>query len=137
MNMGADDQSTPPGGEPSKFGSLAQSIGARNLIIIIIAMPFFFLVAVMGVIAIFGNPNDRSEDARANEAATIDTTPAAQTGAITYAAGAAPGAIALDGDRLAVRIDSPDGVTVVVYDLAKSEVVARIPLVAEEETPSQ
>lgn len=134
---GPENQPTQDVEGPSKFGSLAGAIGAKNLIIIIIAMPFVFLVAVLGIIALFGNPNDVSgrkpaanDYEAASENAANDT--AALIGdAVDYPAGAAPGAIALDGDRLAVRIDGPDGVEVVVYDLAKGEIIARVPFTPE------
>ncbi|WP_425410263.1 hypothetical protein [Hyphococcus sp.] len=125
-----NDYAPSPGAEPSKFGSLAHSIGARNLILIIIAMPFFFLVAVMGVIAVFGAP----QKAAGGETIAGET-PAVSADALSYPAGAAPGAIALDGDRLAVRIDGPDGVTVIVYDLEKGEVIARVQLTAQAQAP--
>jgi hypothetical protein len=118
----------------SGVGGIAHSIGARNLWIIILTMPAVFLAAVAAIIAIFGKPGD--ETAEEIPAAVAEAAPAASeipaVEAISVPAGAAPGAIALDGDRLAVRIDGPDGTVVVVYDLARGEVVARVPFTAEE-----
>lgn len=134
-------QAVPPASGPpaSGVGGLAQSIGARNLWIIILAMPAVFLVVVAAIIAVFGKPGaaDRGAKGAETEAPAIEDV-AEQTpvellpSTIEAPAGAVPGAIALDGDRLAVRLDGPDGVVVVVYDLAKGEVVARVPIRASD-----
>lgn len=139
-DSGNHDQAPPAAAPPEAgFGGLAQAIGTRNLWIIILTMPAVFLVAVAAIIAVFGRPGADSEAIRD---AAAQTPPAAETAAvaapaplpeaISVPAGAAPGAIALDGDRLAVRLDGPDGVEVVVYDLAKGEVVARVPFKADD-----
>ena len=111
------------------FGDLAQSIGTRNLWIIILAMPAVFLVIVAAIIAIFGGAEEEEADIAA-PAVVEDravTAPSAASAPIALGAGEAAGAIALDGDRLAVRVDGPDGVVVVVYDIAQGEEIARIP----------
>ncbi|MHA7872215.1 MAG: hypothetical protein ACX939_07695, partial [Hyphococcus sp.] len=132
--------------------SVANMIGTRNLLIIIVTMPFVFLVVVMAIIAVFGRPaGDAAGDDRsavistpAAAAPTADNAqrvvlpiPAASTdaadavqGAIALPAGAEAGAISLDGDRLAVRIESEDGAMIVIYDLAQNAVVQTVPLVA-------
>jgi hypothetical protein len=139
---GTEGQESTGAEGPAKFGSLAGAIGAKNLIIIIIAMPFVFLVAVLGIIALFGKPNEVSEAGAAGDGSVsnVEHTPLEATSVnadmIRYPVGAAPGAISLDGDRLAVRIDGPDGVEVVIYDLTKGEVIARIALKAETGAPS-
>ncbi|WDI32519.1 hypothetical protein PUV54_04835 [Hyphococcus flavus] len=139
MENNAETPEAPTEQGPSQFGSLAGAIGAKNLIIIIIAMPFVFLVVVMGIIAAFGNPNASDSD-RAAQVVPVST--AADTGAqeldetvISYPAGMTPGAMAMDGDRLAIRLDGSDGAVVVVYDLAESKVIARIPFSAEPDEP--
>ncbi|PQA88526.1 hypothetical protein [Hyphococcus luteus] len=117
------------------FGGLAQSIGARNLWIVILAMPAVFLVVVAAIIAVFGKPRGaEGTQTEAPAAESVAATPVSQPlpAGIAIPAGAAPGAIALDGDRLAVRLDGPDGAEVVIYDLAKSEVVARVPFKRED-----
>jgi hypothetical protein len=115
------------------FAGLANSIGTRNLWIIILAMPAVFLVIVAAIIAVFGRPG--ADKTPAEAAAPAEETVAAPEPevlpeGIAVPEGAAPGAIALDGDRLAVRLDGPDGVEIVVYDLAKGEIVARVPFYA-------
>ncbi len=131
-------------------GSLAGMIGTKNLLIAIVTMPFVFLVVVMTIIAIFGSPGkDRAAQA-APQTATRTETPAATleqpslagqqavipieasagafSSAISVPEGARAGAISLDGDRLAVRIDSENGAMIVIYDLAKGEAVQTIPI---------
>ncbi len=137
MNMDAEKEGATGANEaeaeaasPSQFGSLAGSIGARNLIIIIIAMPFVFFFGVMGAIALFGKPNEAAPVATA-PASLVASPSGSDEAGVALPAGAAPGSIALDGDRLAVRMDGPDGVVVVVYDLARGEVIARVPFTSE------
>lgn len=124
------------------FGGLAQSIGTRNLWIIILTMPAVFLVLVAAIIAVFGKPKGQEADIAAPAAAQKDAiveasapplmkAPASANAPITLQAGEAAGAMALDGDRLALRLDGPDGVVVVIYDIAKGEEVARIPVARE------
>ncbi len=147
-NHGSDEGEPSAAPAPAQFGNLAGAIGAKNLLIIIIAMPFVFLVVVLGIIALFGNPNDGKPVALDDETllfpdgvpegANVYAYPTQDgSGSVAVPVGAAPGAIALDGDRLAIRLDGQDGVTVVVYDLAKGEVIARIPFVndADAATP--
>lgn len=116
------------------FGGLAHRIGARNLKIAIVTMPIFFIVAVALIIVVFGKRDGDATEVESETAAIGDSLAAEdaaidETGpdAIMLGAGSSPGAIALDGDRLAVRLDGPDGVEVVIYDIAKGELIARIP----------
>jgi len=140
-----------PSRAPSGAGSLASAIGARNLLIIIITMPFVFLVVVMTIIAVFGNPDkDRlAEDSatpgavRSTPVATLEE-PALETRGVVLPVAAAStndgsvialplggeaGAIALDGDQLAVRVDGENGAMIVIYNLAEDRVVKTVPLV--------
>lgn len=145
----ADEERDPLAFEasPSAPSSIAHRIGAKNLIIAIVTMPFVFLVVVMTIIAIFGDPKEE----RAQEAATrLQVSPdtleepalaravlpiaASTTGlpaSIAAPAGADAGAIALDGDRLAVRFDTDDGAVIIIYDIAEGATVAAIPIVHE------
>ncbi len=112
-------------------GGLAQSIGTRNLWIIILTMPAVFLVAVAAIIAIFGKPKKDEAELGApvavEDVADVDAAPT-DIAALALAPGETVGAIALDGDRLAVRVAGPDGVVVVIYDIVKGEEIARIPV---------
>lgn len=137
MNDSANSDQASGAAQPAAPGpgGIAQSIGARNLWIIILTMPAVFLVAVAAIIAMFGKPRGADAEPAALIAADESApaaAPSAAAEAISIPAGAAPGAIALDGDRLAVRIDGPDGVVIVIYDLAKGEVIARVPFRADD-----
>lgn len=132
--------------------SFAEKIGSRNLMIAIVTMPFFFIGALALIIAIAGLPEGEEPPApalddsigaspplAAPDAPAPPPQPAAlqETPASAVSAAAAPlpsmippGGIALDGDRLAVRIERADGDVIVIYDLARGEVVNEVPLSA-------
>ncbi|MEM8936125.1 MAG: hypothetical protein AAGC77_06935 [Pseudomonadota bacterium] len=140
------------------FSSVAATIGARNLLVIIVTMPFVFIAVVLGAIAIFGPPDEESaqasatsvrstavaaapvvssvEIAESDEAATTSDAlvlpiPAAvdsYSSAIVLPEGAATGAISLDGDRLALRVDSEEGSMIIIYDLANKSIIQTVPL---------
>lgn len=144
------------GEEPLEFreaapapSSIAGMIGTKNLLIIIVTMPFVFLMVVMAIIAVFGSPD---EGEAAPTAGAVVSTPVASleqpaiegsrvvlplpaaagdlSAAITLPEGAATSAMALDGDRLALRVDTDAGAMIVIYDLSTDQVVKTIPLVA-------
>jgi hypothetical protein len=140
-----------PAGAAMPMGSLASSIGSRNLMIIIITMPLVFLVVVLAIIGIFGAPG--TSTTTAIETTTPDSVrslpitaleqPASQGGrvvlpvaasstalpaGIVLPAGAQIGAISLDGDRLAVRADTDEGTLIIVYDLTQGAVIASVPI---------
>lgn len=128
--------------------SVAGMIGTKNLLIIIVTMPFVFLVVVMAIIAIFGSPGDDDvADAAESASPVVETIaieepavsgqrvvlpiPAASdnaASAIALPAGAQAGAISLDGNRLAVRVEGDDGAMIVIYDLAQNAVVQTVPI---------
>lgn len=130
--------------EPSGMASLAGAIGTRNLLIIIMTMPLVFIGILVAIIMVFGGPN---KDERARNASAVVSTPIdagdvtdeapvalpASAGvlgaAIALPEGAAPGAISLDGDMLAVRVSGGDGDAVVIYDLTQNRVVQTVPLI--------
>ncbi len=137
-------------GDANTFASVGGMIGTRNLLIIIITMPLVFLAAVAMIITIFGSPLEdnkgatragetvRSTAVESEEAAsaqgrrTVLVTPASTgvaSAGIALPENMAAGAISLDGDRLAVRIDGEDGASVVIYDLVQGAVVQTIPIV--------
>ena len=156
MKLGMEDrkkdQAEPLEFEPAapQFSSVASNIGAKNLLIIIITMPFVFLVVVMGIIAVFGKSDEDARIADAAAPGAVISTPVASLeepalqgqrvtlpiaastdellSGIVLPEGSAAGAISLDGDRLAVRVDSVDGGMIVIYDLAQNTVVKTIPL---------
>ena len=132
--------------------SVASMIGTKNLLIIIVTMPFVFLVVVMAIIAIFGSPDDDEVSVAVEDAAPVVETiaieepavegqrvvlpiPAATddaAGAIALPEGAEAGAISLDGNRLAVRVESDAGAMIVIYDLSQNAVVQTVPITSSE-----
>lgn len=131
-----------PQAKPANMGSVAMQIGTKNLLIIIVTMPFVFLVVVMSIIALFGDPK-KHKTADAAPAAALEqpavagqrvvlpmpASVAGAPGAIALPQGATAGALALDGDRLAVRVDTEGGAMIVIYDLKQGAVVETVPLV--------
>lgn len=132
--------------------SFAEKIGSRNLMIAIVTMPLFFIGLLVLIIALVGLPEEEEaaavnpvlESLGAAPVATLsssapvieesqipaESAPAAideLAGAITIPEGASIGGMALDGDRLAVRIETADGPIIVIYDLAQNTVVQTIP----------
>lgn len=128
--------------KPSSFGDIAVSIGSRNLLIIIVTMPLVFIAVVTVIIKLFGGGDDaglaseaaapiaveRLAEPAPTRSATAVTTISADPSAIGLAAGADVTAMSLDGDRLALRVDGPDGVSIVIYDLTAGAVIQRIPV---------
>lgn len=151
QGSGERDRLDFPGAPQSGFAAVASSIGTRNLLIVIVTMPLVFLVVVMAIIGFLGEPEGTREAAmqgavRSTPVAALEEPsvagqrtvlpiPAAAEGsapAIALPAGADIGALALDGDRLALRIDAADGGMIVIYDLGEDAVVKTIPLTEEE-----
>lgn len=135
----------------SPMDSFAASIGTRNLLIVIITMPLVFIVVVMAIIAVFGGKADEAEIAAASTAANpavVRSTPVTGTlsepalsptnvvaaeiapEAIVLPDGAVASTMSLDGERLAVRIDGPDGAAIIIYDLGLGAVVQTVPITA-------
>lgn len=140
MNNIAGDP-TPTENEPPSegFGSVAESIGTKNLKIAIVVMPFFFLLVTVVLIAMFGGKDDAADASAAGFSASPSANLVAGAGLeASVSPAVAPlsggGAIALDGDRLAVRVDGPDGIVVLVYDITTGESIARVP-VSVNDTP--
>lgn len=121
---------TTPDASPQDRRAAAQAasaLGARTLITIIVAMPVVFLAAVIGVIMVFGSPDGKKTDKPAAAPAYTAVTSDA-VAPIALPDGAKPVGMALDGDRLALRVDGPDGETIIVYDLAEGRILTTIPV---------
>lgn len=102
-------------------------------------VPAVFIVVVMAALALFGKPADRAGE-------TDDTAPIASleqpaatpaTGASFASARPRPIAlgedmriadISLDGDRVALHVESPMGQQILIYDYAKGRVIAEAPI---------
>jgi hypothetical protein len=128
----------------SGFSRLAEAIGTRSLLIIIFTMPLVFAAVVAAAIALFGKPGDKSTGRVASHAvrsAPVETLLAPEAAARPIAAepiaATAPSpfilpageditAMAIDGDRLIMRIKGPSGGSIVVYDLSKRAETQRI-----------
>ena len=138
-----------PAPPPTAFHAFAERIGSRNLMLAIVTMPLFFLGALVVIIALVGLPEDDpaapSDTDAVLEALSAPPVAAAPIAEASPAEVAAPpptpsalgavalipaGGIALDGDRLAVRIDTAEGQVIVIYDLARGEVIQQVPLSA-------
>lgn len=137
-----------PGGLP-----LAQAIGTRNLLIIIITMPLVFLVVVLGTITIFGRPGAEREaapeervsielnrdmetlavppSALQQAAAPSDIALSIDPAPLILPAGAGISSMAIDGDRLVLRVEDEGGGEIVIYDLKKGAPVQRIRVMEE------
>ena len=117
---------------------------ARNVLVAASTVPLVFVIAVLFVSATFGAPTgNKSRLAATDESAVLAQPPVNLTaeGSTTASArgaglvsqisangvvipeGFTPGAIALDGDRLAVRVDGPEGAKVLIYDLNMGGVI--------------
>ena len=133
---------------PAEPRSLAHAIGTRNLMIIIITMPLVFLIVVMAVISVFGRPGTDRQPGVAPMAAApaglemLDqplqpaTGPSPASLALAPAPlvipeGAAITSMALDGDRLVMRVEGVGDGELIVYDLGRGSVTQRIPVMAE------
>lgn len=124
-----EEQAGAPANAPMGAIPLANAIGARNLLIIIVTMPLFFLLVVLATLAIFGGPGARRPEKAAAEAEIARPD---QPAPISLPAGASIAAMTLDGDRLALAVETETGGEIVVYDLARGAVLLRIEMTAGE-----
>lgn len=123
----------------------AASPPAQSMMVGIITMPAVFFVVVLGALALFGAPAAVKpvETASASQAATGSlaqpakaraTEPvfaSALTGqplAISLTDDQRVRSIALDGDRVALHIEGPDGQEILVYDFLQGRVIAEAPI---------
>ncbi len=132
-----------PDAAKSSADSVAAMIGTRNLKIVIITMPFVFLVVVGLIIAVFGRPgesNRTTSDATHMDVATgagpgalsISNLSLDGSGGVILPKGAEIGSMAFDGDRLALHVDGRAGAMIVIYDLQQNIVVQTIPVIQGE-----
>ncbi|MGE0408043.1 MAG: hypothetical protein AB7P23_02135 [Amphiplicatus sp.] len=140
---------------PGGFSHFAEAVGARNLLLIIVTMPLVFLLVVMATIAVFGSPADRKKEAARQDVlsqpvqhyvgALAEETRGARALGATQASMPTPslaplvlpreakiGAMALDGDRLALRVEGENGGEIVIYDLARGATVQRIAVTPQQ-----
>lgn len=115
---------------------------ARAVMIGVVTMPAVFIVVVMGALALFGKP--AAPEKAASQTAAVETL-AQPRGAVGVSLAAAKAGrtatrgimlgedmrvadISLDGDRVALHVESPMGEEIVIYDFARGEVVAEAPI---------
>jgi hypothetical protein len=117
---------------------------ARAVAVGVVTMPAVFIVVVMIALVLFGKPIAHTQ--RADQAAAFDrldqpaarpalsataasAQPVVATGSIPLAEDTHVVSIALDGDRLALHLESPMGAKIVIYDFNQQRIVETAPLV--------
>jgi hypothetical protein len=127
---------------PTDFPVGAEPSSPRNLIIAIVTVPIVFVAVVILSVSVFGRPNaeaaatagspvaaaiDRIEQpsrhARAAEASFASSFEAIETPEDSRIA-----SLALDGDHLAMLVESPAGAQVKIYDLSRGAMAAQVPI---------
>jgi hypothetical protein len=118
---------------------------AQSMMVGIITMPAVFFVVVLGALALFGAPAAVKpvETASASLSATDSLSqPAKARAAEPVFASALTGqplaisltddqrirSIALDGDRVALHVEGPEGQEILVYDFLQGRVIAEAPI---------
>ncbi len=115
---------------------------ARALAVGVVTMPAVFVAVVLIALALFGKP---AADPAADGLAALETLEqprarpatgasfAATTGFGNNAIGIGEDSriesVSLDGDRIAVHVESPNGAEIIVYDYVEGRVVALAPIV--------
>lgn len=131
---------------PSHFAAASAASApapARAVAVGVVTMPAVFIVVVMGALALFGKPITHSRPViQASEIDRLDQ-PAAKPALSATAASSQPGAaaasiplaedthvvgISLDGDRLALHVESPLGGEIVIYDFKQQRIVETAPI---------
>lgn len=126
---------------PAALGA-AEAPHARALAVSVITMPAVFVVVVLGALALFGKPAARTEASRADAAETLTqparrpaaapslaSTTAQGAGAITLGEDSRVAGISLDGERIALHVETPSGAEIVLYDFAQGRVISSAPIV--------
>lgn len=115
---------------------------ARALAVGVVTMPAVFIVVVMGSLALFGKPaSGPRADVSDAAVATLEQPASRSAVSPTFASSkAAPAitlgedrrvtSISLDGDRVALHVESPMGSEIVVYDYVDERIVAATPIVS-------
>lgn len=129
--------------EPEQAAPTAAPAPARAFMIGVVTMPAVFLAVVMGALALFGKP--AATEKTPTEIAAVETleqptATAATRATFASAHSSAPrmaisldedmriADISLDGDRVALHVESPMGQEILIYDYAKGRVIAEAPI---------
>lgn len=136
----------PKDGETRNFDhSPASAPPAQSMMVGIITMPAVFFIVVLGALALFGAPAAVKPVAAAPsaQASTASLQQPAQARAAEPVFASAPSgkplaialsddqrvrSIALDGDRVALHIEGPEGQEILVYDFLQGRVIAEAPI---------
>lgn len=114
---------------------------ARAFAVGVVTMPAVFIVVVMGALALFGKPASEPSMSADAAVATLEQ-PASRSAIGATLASSRPASaislgedrrvrdIALDGDRVAMHVESPMGSEILVYDFVAQRVVASTPIVS-------
>lgn len=113
---------------------------APSMIVGILAMPAVFLAIVFVALAAFGKPGEvASTDVAADDklsqpaqvravAPSLASAPSNRRGAIALFDDARIQSIALDGDRVALHVESPMGREIIIFDYREGRQIAAAPI---------
>lgn len=114
---------------------------ARALAVGIVTMPAVFVAVVIGALALFGKPASPSGYSSVNGAAERLEQPVSRSAisptyasslsspAVTLGEDRRVASISLDGDRVAMHVESPMGSEIVIFDFVEQRVIATTPIV--------
>ncbi|MFZ5617820.1 MAG: hypothetical protein ACOZAA_10940 [Pseudomonadota bacterium] len=149
LNQGADHMTREHHSQSAQTRTAAPAAApsepppARAVMIGVITMPAVFLVVVMVALALFGKPAARSKtEAAAAFSDTLEQPPATAATPASLAAAHSRFSgpvislgedtrvvsISLDGERVAMHVESPAGQQIVIYDYEKGRIVAQAPI---------
>lgn len=117
----SDDAKTDAGTEQDKSAlPIAQAIGAKRLIAAIIIMPFIAVAATVAIIVYAkSRPRPAAELAETSAPAALRLPPGGRI-VETQA----------DGKRLIVRVETPSGGAIIIFDIASGAEIQRIAIVS-------
>jgi len=128
-------------GAPAAIGPIDPP-PARALAVGVVTMPAVFVVVVLVALALFGKPaagpENESEDGvemLAQPEARPATGPAfaSTAGFVDNGLGISEDSriesVSLDGDRVAIHVESPSGAEIIIYDFIERRVIAATPIV--------
>jgi len=136
MNTAHDEQQPGEHDQPdiaaarASVDSVAGAIGAKNLKIIIVAMPFVFLAVVGVIIAVFGKPGGAVETGAPAAPQFLDISGAG--GGIVLPKNAEIRSVDIEGNQLALNVTTPDGALIIVYDMNQDKIIKTIPVTQVE-----
>lgn len=131
-----DPPEPPPLRDSARRDSEPPPSSAPSMIAGVLAMPVVFLAIVFVALAVFGKPGEESAGAAGPEPAPLPPESSAVTapalplaraearGVIALPDDARVESIALDGDRVALHVEGPQGREIILYDYREGRQVA-------------